>query len=174
VRIIQTIRISKKLPNLGEGLILNILFKKATLEDAEELLAVQRESFKEALELYQDFDTNPKFEKIEKISYKIKNHYYYKIILDGIIIGGIHAYKKGDYHYYINRIFILPDFENLGIGKKAMEFIENELYDAKTLSLDTPHKSYKNHYFYEKLAYIRTGKINENLKLLYYEKTIVR
>ena len=156
---------------------MDILFKKATLEDAEELLNIQRKSFKEALELYQDFDTNPKFEKIEKISHKIRNHYYYKIIVDRIIIGGAHAYKNGDCHYYINRVFIHPDFENLGIGKKAMEFIENELPDAKVLSLETPHKSLKNHYFYEKLGYTRTGKveeINENLKLIYYEKAIVR
>ena len=156
---------------------MDIVFKKASLEDAKELLMIQRKSFKEALELYQDFDTNPKFEKMEKISYKIKNHYYYKIILDRVIIGGAHVYKKGDCHYYINRVFIDPDFENLGIGKKIMEFIENEFSDAKIFSLETPHKSFKNHYFYEKLGYARTGKIeeiSENLSLIYYEKSIVK
>ena len=156
---------------------MDIVFKKASLEDAKELLMIQRKSFKEALELYQDFDTNPKFEKMEKISYKIKNHYYYKIILDRVIIGGAHVYKKGDCHYYINRVFIDPDFENLGIGKKIMEFIENEFSDAKIFSLETPHKSFKNHYFYEKLGYARTGKIeelSESLSLIYYQKSIVR
>lgn len=155
---------------------MEILFKKATLQDAEELLVIQEKAFEEALELYKDFDTNPKFEKIERISFKISNHYYYKIIGDGMIIGGIHAYKKDDYHYCINRVFIHPNFENLGIGKKAMEFIESEFNDTRIFTLETPHKSFKNHYFYEKLGYKRTNEIeeiNENLKLIYYEKTIV-
>ena len=156
---------------------MEIIFEKAKLEDAEKLLEIQKKSFQEALELYKDYDTNPMFEKIEKISYKIQNHYYYKIIFDGIIIGGLHAYKKAEFHYYINRIFIHPDFENLGIGKKAIEFIENdkEFSDAERWILETPHKSFKNHSFYEKLGYVRTGQveeITENLKLIYFEKVI--
>jgi ribosomal protein S18 acetylase RimI-like enzyme len=156
---------------------LKIIFEKAKLEDAEKLLEIQKKSFQEAFELYNDYDINPMFEKIEKISYKIQNHNYYKIIVDGIIIGGVHAYKKADFHYYLNRIFIHPDFENLGIGKRAMEFIEaeKEFSDAESWSLETPHKSFKNQYFYEKLGYVRTGQvkeINKKLKLIYFEKVI--
>ena len=151
---------------------------RAKQEDAEKLLEIQKGAFKEALELYKDYDTNPMFEKLEKISYKIENHYYYKIIADGRIIGGVHAYKKAEFHYYINRIFIHPDFENLGIGKKSIEFIENleECSDAEIWTLETPHKSFKNHYFYEKLGYVRTGEeeLNENLKLIYFKKVIVK
>jgi GNAT superfamily N-acetyltransferase len=159
------------------GIYLEIIFERAKLEDGEKLLAIQRKSFQEALELYKDYDTNPMFEKIEKILYKIENHNYYKIIADGIIIGGLNAYKRADFHYYINRIFIHPDFENLGIGKKAIEFIEKEkeFVDARIWTLETPHKSLKNHYFYEKLGYVRNGEveeINENLKLIYFEKVI--
>ncbi len=158
---------------------MDIIFQRAKLEDAENLLEIQKKSFHEALELYKDYDTNPMFEKIEKISYKIQNHDYFKIIADGIIIGGINIYKKNDFHYYINRIFIHPDFENLGIGKKAMEFIEKEpdFQDAHIWTLETPHKSFKNHYFYEKLGYIRTGQveeINENLKLIHFKKIIMK
>lgn len=156
---------------------MEILFEKATLEDAEELLEVQRKSFQEALDLYEDYDTNPMFEKIEKISYKIQNQNYYKILADGRIIGGLHACKLADFECYLNRIFILPSFENLGIGKKAIKFIEEEkdFADAKRWRLDTPHKSFKNHFFYEKLGYVRTGRveeISEKLKLIYYEKII--
>jgi GNAT superfamily N-acetyltransferase len=157
------------------GIIMEINFEKAKLEDADQLLEIQRMSFKEALELYKDYDTNPMFESKEKISFKIQNHFYYKITADGEIIGGINIYKKAEHHYYINRIYIHPDFENLGIGRKAIEFVEKEQPDAYTWTLETPHKSFKNHYFYEKLGYYRTGEveeISENLKLIYYKKTI--
>ncbi|WBW95701.1 GNAT family N-acetyltransferase [Oceanirhabdus sp. W0125-5] len=152
---------------------MKIKFKKAALTDGAKLLEIQKKSFQEALELYKDYDTNPMFEKLEKIQYKIENHNYYKIISDGKIIGGIHAYSKGAFQYYINRLFIHPDYENLGIGKKAMVFIENQFPDARIWTLETPHKSLKNHYFYENLGYIRTGQveeINENLKLIYFKK----
>ncbi|MDQ2087956.1 GNAT family N-acetyltransferase [Herbivorax sp. ANBcel31] len=129
------------------------------------------------MELYKDYDTNPVFEKMEKISLKIQKHYYYKILVDDKILGGIHAYKKSDSIYCLNRIYVRPDYENLGIGKMAMEFIEKEITDADIWTLETPHKSYKNHHFYEKLGYKRTGNIedfSENLKLIHYKKTVAK
>jgi len=58
-----------------------------------------------------------------------------------------------------------------------MEFIEDEkeFADAERWILETPHKSFKNHYFYEKLGYVRTGKVEEingNLKFIYFQKVI--
>jgi len=59
----------------------------------------------------------------------------------------------------------------------AMLFIEKEaeFANAKSWFLETPHRSFKNHYFYEKLGYVKTGQIeeiNDNLKLIYFEKVI--
>lgn len=58
-----------------------------------------------------------------------------------------------------------------------MIFIENEkiFEDASIWTLETPHKSYKNHSFYEKMGYVRTGheeEINEKLILIHYRKEI--
>jgi len=52
---------------------------------------------------------------------------------------------------------------------------ETQFADAKRWSLETPHKSFKNHYFYEKSGFVRTGqveKVSEKLKLIYFEKII--
>ncbi|MBZ9687353.1 GNAT family N-acetyltransferase [Clostridium estertheticum] len=104
---------------------MEITFEKSKLEDVKKLLQIQNESFQEALTLHKDYVTNPAFESIEKIPYKIQKQYYYKIIVNGGIVGGIYIYKKEDHLYYLNRIFIRPKYENFGIGKMAMKFIEN-------------------------------------------------
>lgn len=156
---------------------MEVLFEKANLDDVERLLEIQKDAFQEALILYEDYETSPAFESVEKITYKIQHHNYYKIIADREIVGGIHIYKKGEGHYYLNRIFVHPNYENMGIGRMAMTFVENdkEFEDAFIWSLETPHKSYKNHYFYESLGYVRTGheqEINEKLKIIHYKKEI--
>lgn len=140
-------------------------------------MEIERASFQEALKLYEDYETSPAFESLQKITYKIKNHFYYKILSDGIIVGGINVYSKGDGHYYLNRIYIRPDYENTGIGQRAMVFIESckEFSDALYWTLETPHRSYKNHHFYEKMGYVKTGDvevISYKLKLIHYKKVL--
>lgn len=101
---------------------MEITFEKANLDDSEKLLEIQKESFQEALLLYKDYETNPAFESIKKITYKIQNHKYYKIIADGNIVGGIHIYKKGENHYYLNRIFVHPQLREFGYRKNGNDF----------------------------------------------------
>ncbi len=156
---------------------MKVMFRKAVIEDADILLEIQKKSFQESLELYKDYETNPANESAEKIAYKIRNHFYYVITADDIMIGGIHAYKKDNNHCYLNRIYIHPDYENKGIGSKAMEFLlyHEDFRDVELWTLDTPHKSYKNHSFYEKLGFVRTGEVKEvsaELKLIHYEKVM--
>ena len=158
---------------------MDITFERATPEDAEKLLEIQKEAFQEALRLYEDYGTNPAFDSLQKITHRILSHHYYKVMADGTMVGGVHAEDKGEGRYYLHRIFIHPRYENLGIGKQAMTFIENleACRNASVWMLDTPHKSYKNHAFYEKLGYVKTGeekKISEKLTLLYYTKTVKR
>ncbi len=156
---------------------MKVVFRQATIEDADILLEIQKKAFQESLELYKDYDTNPANESLEKMAHKIRNHFYYVITADDNMVGGIHAYKKSNRHCYLNRIYIHPDYENKGIGSKAVEFILNheDFRDIELWTLDTPHKSYRNHSFYEKLGFVKTGEVEEvspELKLIHYEKAM--
>ena len=46
--------------------IVEMILKKASLEDAEQLHEMQRRSFSQLLQKYQDYETNPAAESLEK------------------------------------------------------------------------------------------------------------
>lgn len=156
---------------------MHITFELAKPEDAKELYEIQKLAYKEQLERYRDYETNPAVEGIEWVLFKIKHHIYYKIICDEKIIGAVDIYqhKRSSLHYELNGLVVHPDYQNHGIGKKAIEFAENEFKDAKVWTTWTPHKMEKNHHFYEKIGYKKTGieeKISDTLILVQYGKKI--
>lgn len=156
---------------------MNVVFELAKPEDAKELYEVQKLAYKEQLEMYQDYDTDPAVEGIDWVLFRIKHHVYYKIMHDGKIIGEVDVYqhKRSPLHYEMNGIFVHPDYQNCGIGEKAIKFVENEFVDAKVWTAWTPHRTEKNHRFYEKVGYGKTGiqeKIMDNLTLVQYGKKL--
>lgn len=48
--------------------------------------------------------------------------YLFKIQFNGEIIGGFVAFKTSQLNFQLDRIFILPEYQNLGIGKKAVNY----------------------------------------------------
>ena len=63
----------------------------------------------------------------------------------------------------------------MGIGTNAMKFLEMEFPDAKKWTLETPHLSYRNHHFYEKMGFTKVGETepdpkNNGFYLYLYEK----
>ena len=53
---------------------------EANAEDAVQIYEMQKEAFRELLDKYQDFDTNPGNETIEKILFRMDQeftHYYF-------------------------------------------------------------------------------------------------
>ena len=56
---------------------MEITLSRATIDNAQELHAMQVESFKELLEKYQDFDTNPGNESMEKVAARLKQVHGY-------------------------------------------------------------------------------------------------
>ena len=52
---------------------MNIKLIRATIEDSKELWQMQLESFQSLLDKYQDYDTNPASEPIDKIIYRRKH-----------------------------------------------------------------------------------------------------
>ena len=62
---------------------LNLL--RAGIDNAKELHAMQVEAFKELLEKYQDFDTSPANESVEKVEARLKQDFtFYYFICIGL------------------------------------------------------------------------------------------
>jgi GNAT superfamily N-acetyltransferase len=161
--------------SLGEGGgVMDITLEQAKLEDAELILAGQRMCFLPLLERYQDHDFNPCNEKITSIQDSILNHYFYKILLNERFVGAIFVHENPDkLHFKLHTIYVLPEYQNKGVGSRAIDLVEKKHNDAIEWFLETPHDLRRNHHLYEKKGYMRTGheeKINDNLTLVHLKK----
>lgn len=149
---------------------------RADIKDAKEIHAMQIEAFKELLEKYHDFDTNPANESVEKVEARLKQDftYYYFICADSRKAGVVRVIDKKENrtNKRISPIFVLPEFQGQGIAQKAIRLCE-EIHGNENWELDTILQEPKNCYLYEKMGYRQTGStraVNEKLTLVLYEK----
>ncbi|WP_042149973.1 GNAT family N-acetyltransferase [Paucisalibacillus sp. EB02] len=153
---------------------MNIILSRTNLDETIQLLEIQKKAFADDLKKYQDHESSPVNETIERLRLKIESFFYYTIWFNDEIIGGVDIRDLGEGKYRLNRIFISPEFQGEGIGTRIMQQIEDEFPQAVQWSLDTPHLNAENHHFYEKLGYKKVGEheITEKLRLIDYVKTI--
>ena len=152
---------------------MNIELKRVTINDINEIIKMQKESFKILLERYNDGDLNPYNESFEKVKYKIENYYYYFIVIDGEKVGAIAINDKKDgTRKKIAPIYILPRFQNKGYGQLAMKEAE-KIHGESNWKLDTILEEKGNCHLYEKFGYKQTGKfekISDIQTIVFYEK----
>ncbi|MEA4920034.1 MAG: GNAT family N-acetyltransferase [Clostridiaceae bacterium] len=151
---------------------MDIVIERANVNDSKQLIDVQNKSFYED---YEKYGNCPAYnEPEERILELIENNIVYKILADGEIIGDIIIRIRENQNYYLRVIAVIPEYWNQGIGSKAMKYIEENNPEAKKWSLITPHQSFRNHHFYEKIGYKKVGEIidSEKLTLWKYEKEI--
>lgn len=153
---------------------MNIELVRATTEDASQLWEMQVKSFRALLDKYQDYDTNPASEPLEKMVHRLrqKETFYYFIVADEAKVGAIRVIDKQAGKKKISPLFILPEHQNRGIAQKAMKLCE-DIHGRDNWELDTILQEEGNCYLYEKMGYHRTGKremINDKMTLVFYEK----
>ncbi|KHL92027.1 acetyltransferase [Paenibacillus sp. IHB B 3415] len=156
---------------------MEVTLSKAIVEDAAAIHEMQTRAFLPLLEKYQDYDTNPASETVERVVERLNQACvdYYIIRNAGVAAGSIRVVKKEDNHYWIGTTFILPEFQGQGIAQQVFSQIERIYADAKSWGLATIVQEERNCYLYEKLGYRRTGEtkeINDKLTLCFYEKTL--
>lgn len=97
---------------------------KADISDAKELHVMQIKAFKELLEKYQDFETSPANEGVEKVEARLKQNFtfYYFICIGQQKVGAVRIVdkKEAGKNKRISPIFILPEFQGKGIAQKAI------------------------------------------------------
>ncbi len=154
----------------------SVTLLKADIDNAKEIYAMQVDVFKELLEKYQDFDTSPANENIEKVEARLKQDFtfYYFICIGQRKVGAICIVDKKETgkSKRISPIFILPEFWNHGIAQKEIRLCE-EVHGSENWELATILQESRNCHLYEKMGYQQTGSfktINEKLTLVFYEK----
>lgn len=155
---------------------MNIKLVQAGIDEAEFIWKMQVESFMSLYEKYQDTDTSPATEKVDKVIWRLQqpNTFFYKIMAEGNCVGAIRIIddKKENIRKRISPLFILPKFRGQGYAMAAI--IEAEkIHGNKNWALDTILQEKGNCALYEKMGYVATGKtevVNDRLTLVYYEK----
>lgn len=155
---------------------MEVRFVRADVSHAAEIHAMQIEAFRELLEKYQDFDTSPGCESVEKVKARLKQDttYFYFICIGQQKVGAVRVVdaKESGKNKRISPIFILPAFQGRGIAQEAIRLCE-EVHGSDNWELDTILQEPGNCHLYEKMGYRRTGRtevINERLTLVFYEK----
>lgn len=156
--------------------IVEVKLFRAGTEDAGQIHKMQTEAFKELLDKYQDFDTNPGNETVEKVQGRLMQDftYYYFICCGDQKVGAVRIVdeKKPDRNKRISPIFVLPAFWGQGIAQKAIRLCE-QIHGSSGWELDTILQEEKNCHLYEKMGYRKTGAtkvVNERLTLVFYQK----
>lgn len=154
---------------------MNIELVRASVEDAEVIWQMQLAAFAELLERYQDFDTNPGNEPLEKVQWRFSfpATYFYLIQADGVNAGAIRIIDhKDDTPKKISPLFVLPQFCGCGVAQAAIREAER-LHGSVNWALDTILQEPGNCHLYEKMGYRATGEtkeINDRLTLISYRK----
>ena len=126
---------------------------KANVTDAELIHKMQIEAFAELLNKYQDFDTSPANEPIEKVIWRLEQNttYFYLIEYKNKYVGAIRVVdnKDGITPKKISPLFVLPAYQNKGIAQQAITEAE-KIHGNTNWGLGTILQEKGNCYLYEK------------------------
>lgn len=94
--------------------------------------------------------------------------YYVVSLPDYTAVGGIILSPEGD-RCYLARMFVLPDYQNQGIGAYIISSMEKAYPGVRTWHLDTPAENARTNHFYVKCGY-RLQQTKDGFN--FYEKTV--
>lgn len=147
---------------------------QASIEDAEEILALQKLAFQIEGELYNNYDIAPLKQTLDEMRADFKTHTVLKVVFDGKIVGTVRAYEK-DGTCFVGRLAVHPEKQNQGIGAALMKEIERH-FTSKRFELFVGSKSVKNQHLYQKLGYSVFKKkpygCGSNIEVFFMEKIV--
>ncbi|TCZ79325.1 N-acetyltransferase [Paenibacillus albiflavus] len=154
---------------------MDISLMRCGINEASIIHEMQVKAFLPLLDKYQDYETSPASEPVERIVDRINQVFtdYYLIKISDIFVGAIRIVKREYHKYRVSPVFILPEYQGKGITQKVFSIIEDKYNEARIWELDTILQEEGNCYLYEKLGYQKTGEvkqINDKMTIVFYEK----
>ena len=145
--------------------------KRAVVEEAGEILELQKFAYQSEARIYNDYSIPPLLQTAEEIEAEFQSHLFLEALVDKRIVGSVRACLDHG-TCKIGKLIVHPDFQNRGIGTKLMAEIERRFIKAERFELFTGHRSERNLHLYRKLGYriFKREKISDLLTLVYLEK----
>ena len=169
---------------------MSISFRLAKENDVELVISLQNQAF---FEDFKRFGMCPSYDrKIEQMLWIIKqnettekesaeikpeqeDHKYYDYIIyqDDLPVGNIIIKVRNGNECHISSLCVITSHRELGIGSKALKFIEENFDYCDTITLDTPADKEENLIFYLKNGFHVVGEVrSHNIWCTLFEKKI--
>lgn len=129
-----------------------LIIAEAAVEDAQDILDLQKLAYQSEAEIYSDFSIAPLTQALEELRKDFEDKIFLKSVMHDKIIGSVRAYMK-DGACHVGRLVVHPSYQNYGLGRKMMHKIEAFFPQARRFEVFTGHKSRRNIYFYQRLGY---------------------
>lgn len=140
--------------NKIELLALDFKIEKASPEDLNQILYLQKCCYLLEAEIYRDYTIPPLTQTIDDIQNDFETQTILKLVYKNKVIGSVRAYLKNN-TCFIGKLIVDKDYQNRGFGQALIEEIEQQFKDARRYELFTGYNSTKNLYLYQKLGYTR-------------------
>jgi ribosomal protein S18 acetylase RimI-like enzyme len=147
------------------------IIARATQDDAQDILALQKVAYISEAEIYGDLSIPPLHQTLEETRSELQNWTVLKALVRGKIVGSVRARLQSG-TCFVGKLIVHPDFQNKGIGTQLLRAIETEFDAAQRYELFTGHRSSKNLHLYQKFGYriFRQERISQKVTLVYMEK----
>lgn len=144
----------------------------ATINDAAEILVLQKLVYVSEAEIYGDFSIQPLTQTLDELVAEFATHTVFKAVQQGSIVGSVRTLLV-DGTCHVGKLIVDPGTQNQGIGSALMRHLEGCFPEAGRFELFTGYKSLRNLYLYDKLGYreFKRVAVNDRLWLIYMEKT---
>ena len=145
--------------------------EEADVEDAEEILGLQKLAYQSEAAIYDDYTIAPLTQSLDEIEADFQRQVFLKASADGKIVGCVRGYVR-DGTCFIGRLIVHPDLQNQGIGTRLMNEMEQHFHQARRYELFTGDRSERTLHLYQKLGYraFRTERLTDRVAIVYLEK----
>ena len=166
------------LPGVSSAAMMNrVKLEEVREDEIPQLYEMQIASFMPLYEKYHD-EGSPAIESIDRVRGRAArpNRKYYFIVMDGARVGAInvgHNDPEEKKVSFISPLFILPKYQNRGIGYIAIQKVFAMYPEVTIWKLDTILQEPANCHLYEKCGFVRVGEekpVNEKMTLIDYER----
>ncbi len=149
----------------------DVLIGSARVEDAEQILKLQRLCYRPEAALYDDWTLPPLMQTLRELLAQYYDHTILAARLGEEVVGSVRA-RLEDGTCHVGRLVVHPRLQGRGLGTRLMREIEASLPEAERYELFTGHLSEGNFRLYRRLGYreFREEVVSPALRLVYLRK----